>query len=38
MLRGRRVAEVVSFLDVPLPDFDLPDRLPGRKSQTGLHL
>ncbi|MBC9003288.1 nuclear transport factor 2 family protein [Micromonospora aurantiaca] len=38
VLRGRRVAEVVSFLDVPLPDFDLPDRLPGRKSQTGLHL
>ncbi len=28
VLRGRRVAEVVSFLDARLPVFDLPDRLP----------
>ena len=28
VLRGRRVAEVVSFLDARLPAFDLPDRLP----------
>ncbi|MEU1812636.1 sigma-70 family RNA polymerase sigma factor [Micromonospora aurantiaca (nom. illeg.)] len=27
VLRGRRVAEVVSFLDARLPAFDLPDRL-----------
>ncbi|MFG1738436.1 sigma-70 family RNA polymerase sigma factor [Micromonospora chalcea] len=28
VLRGRRVAEVVSFLDARLSAFDLPDRLP----------
>ncbi|WP_349881170.1 sigma-70 family RNA polymerase sigma factor [Micromonospora sp. HUAS YX12] len=28
VLRGRRVAEVVSFLDACLPAFHLPDRLP----------
>ncbi|WP_435122138.1 sigma-70 family RNA polymerase sigma factor [Micromonospora tulbaghiae] len=28
VLRGRRVAEVVSFLDARLPAFHLPDRLP----------
>ncbi|MBB5114845.1 RNA polymerase sigma-70 factor (ECF subfamily) [Micromonospora echinospora] len=28
VLRGHRVAEVVSFLDARLPAFDLPDRLP----------